>query len=110
MKKQPDQNRNYGTTCFGQAENKVWLERLFGLVCGFNGHDRGPQRARGLVSLSTSLGCFGSGQQAFSSRIEMSLVLSINHCLLTGQTSLTQNCCERLQASVNPQHAGLIEY
>ena len=36
----------------------IFLNQLFGLSCGFCGDDEGPQRARGLVLIKTSLGRF----------------------------------------------------
>lgn len=43
-------------TVFHSDGRRIWLRRLFGLLCGYNGEDTGPLRTQGLVSLSTSLG------------------------------------------------------
>ena len=49
-------------TVFHSDGRRIWLHRLFGLLCGNNGEDTGPLRTQGLVSLSTSLGrCEGGG-------------------------------------------------
>ena len=49
-----------GVTTFSRLDNNVWLKRLFGLDCGFQGQDTGPFHSRGLVLLDTSAGRFES--------------------------------------------------
>ncbi|HUS47174.1 MAG TPA: alpha-galactosidase [Phycisphaerae bacterium] len=43
-------------TIFAEADGAVWLQRLGGLTCGHCRRNAGPQRARGLFTLRTSLG------------------------------------------------------
>jgi alpha-galactosidase len=50
-----------GTTAFVHDKDDLYLERLFGLVCGLNGSNAGPARAQGLLYLSTDSGIYHSG-------------------------------------------------
>ncbi len=53
----PDQSE----TQFQSDGQRIWLRRLFGLLCGKDGEDTGPLRTQGLASLSTGLGRFEGG-------------------------------------------------
>lgn len=47
------------TTCFAhEAGSRLWLRRLWGLTCGYDGDDVGPPRARGLGVLVCDRGRF----------------------------------------------------
>lgn len=50
-----------GTTTFVRYKNGLYLERLFGLVCGLYGNNGGPARAQGLLYLSTDTGTYEAG-------------------------------------------------
>ncbi|MGC9349424.1 MAG: alpha-galactosidase [Anaerolineae bacterium] len=68
-----------GVTAFGRdPERGVWLQRLWGLTCGDNGDDAGPDRARGLGILDSDQGRYEAGRWSLTDAVfdEERVVLS----------------------------------
>ena len=62
MKKYQYLSPDNSSTCFVKTDDKVRLERLFGLNCGFLGRKEGPARASGMIALSAGLGVVNPDQ------------------------------------------------
>jgi alpha-galactosidase len=57
MKKEYHTLKGERTAVFCSDDRKVWLSRLYGLICGFNGRDEGQWRTRGMFHIDTNRGC-----------------------------------------------------